>query len=248
MIEEVSPDSPYYKQVVELGDANSKTLGFLPYEAISHAAAEGRVLAYVEDRAVKGYALFGKRARTGDISLTHLCVDHSERGQGIARQLVEGIVERHQHRAAIRLACRKDYDANAMWPHLGFERIGEKPGRSREGLPLVTWIRPIAARTLFEEPEQDDARMVVAIDTNILLDILEQRDFPRFAGAHRRLGRRSRGTGRDGTEPLRTVGSEGQERELRVSAGRVPHLGPHRGGVADETACASGRAFDRPPG
>ena len=178
MIEEVSPDSPYYEQVIELGDANSKTLGFLPYEAISHAAAEGRVLAYVEDGHVKGYALFGKRASTGDISLTHLCVAHSERGRGIARQLVEGIVERHQHRAAIRLSCRKDYDANAMWPHLGFQRIGEKPGRSRQGLPLVTWIRPIAARTLFEEPEQDDARMLVAIDTNILLDILEQRDFP----------------------------------------------------------------------
>ena len=178
MIEEIGPDSPYYKQVVELGDANSKTLGFLPYEAISHAAAEGRVLAYIEDNVVKGYALFGKRARTGDISLTHLCVAHSERGRGIARQLVEGIVERHQHRAAIRLSCRKDYAADAMWPHLGFQRIGEKPGRSRQGLPLVTWIRPIAARTLFEEPEQDDARMVVAIDTNILLDILEQRDFP----------------------------------------------------------------------
>ena len=90
--------------------------------------------------------------------------------------------------------------------------------------------------------------MVVAIDTNILLDILEQRDFPASLALTADWGRRSRGTGRDGTEPLRTVGSEGQERELRVSAGRVPHLGPHRGGVAGEAACASGRAFDFPPG
>jgi len=178
MIEEVSPDSPQYERVVELGNANSSTLGFLPYEAIKQAAADGRVLAYVEDGVVKGYTLFGKRARTGDISLTHLCVDRNERGQGIARELVEGIVERNPHRAGIRLSCRKDYEAHTMWPHLGFQRLGEKPGRGRDRLPLATWWRPIAARTLFDEPEQYDVRMVVAIDTNVLLDILERRDFP----------------------------------------------------------------------
>ena len=65
-----------------------------------------------------------------------------------------------------------------MWPKLGFRRMGEKPGRSQAGHPLVTWWRPIAARTLFDEPQPDDARLVVAIDTNVLLDILEERNFP----------------------------------------------------------------------
>ena len=178
MIEEVSPDSPQYERVVELGNANSSTLGFLPYEAIKQAAADGRVLACVQDGVVKGYTLFGKRARTGDISLTHLCVDRNERGQGIARELVEGIVKRNPHRAGIRLSCRKDYEAHTMWPHLGFRCLGEKPGRGRDRLPLVTWWRPIAARTFWDEPEQEDARMVVAIDTNVLLDLLEHRNFP----------------------------------------------------------------------
>ena len=144
-------------------------------------------------------------------------------GRGIARQLVEGIVERHSHRAGIRLSCRKDYEADAMWPHLGFRRLGEKPGRGRDQLPLVAWWRPIAARTLFDEPEQDDPRMVAAIDTNVLLDILEQRDFPASLGAYGRLGSRSSRTGRDGAEPLRTFEPAGQERGLRVNAGRVPH-------------------------
>ena len=178
MIEAVGPNSPHYQRVIELGNANSKTLGFLPYEAINQAATEGRVLAFVDDGEVKGYALYGKRVRTGDISLTHLCVDQEQRGTGIARELVEDIVNRNPHRAGIRLSCRKDYDANTMWPKLGFQRLGEKPGRSRAGHPLVTWWRPIAAQSLFEEPEQDDTRLLVAIDTNILLDILEQRDFP----------------------------------------------------------------------
>ena len=178
MIEEVSLDSPHYQRVIELGNANSATLGLLPYAAINQAASEGRVLAFVDDGEVKGYTLYGKRVRTSDISLTHLCVDRGERGQGIARALVDGIVERNPHRAGIRLSCREDYDANSMWPHLGFRPLGEKPGRGHDRLPLVTWWLPIAARTLFEEPEQDDARIVVAIDTNVLLDILEQRDFP----------------------------------------------------------------------
>lgn len=178
MIEAVSPGSPHYQRVIELGNANSATLGFLPYEAIKQAADEGRVLAFVEDGEVKGYALFGKRVRTGDISLTHLCVDKDQRGQGIARELVEGIIEGNPHRAGIRLSCRKDYAANDMWPELGFTRWGEKPGRSRAGHLLVTWWRPITAHTLFEDQDHEDARLLVAIDTNILLDILEERGFP----------------------------------------------------------------------
>jgi len=178
MIEEVGPDTPHYQRVIELGNANSVTLGLLPFAAINQAAAEKRVLAFIEDGKVKGYALYGKRVRTSDISLTHLCVDHSQRGRGIARKLVEGIVERNPNRAGIRLSCREDYEAHAMWPHLGFQHLGRKPGRGRDRLPLVTWWRPIAARTLWDEPEQEDARMVVAIDTNVLLDILDERDFP----------------------------------------------------------------------
>ena len=178
MIEAVGAESPHYEQVVALGNANSRTLGHLPFAAINQAAAEGRLLAFVEGSEVKGYALFGKRVRTGDISLTHLCVDRNKRGRGIARQLVEAIVERNPHRAGIRLSCRKDYEAHTMWPQLGFRPLGERPGRGRDRMPLVTWWRPIAAQALFGEFEREDSRLVVAIDTNVLLDILEQRNFP----------------------------------------------------------------------
>lgn len=178
MIVEVSPDSLHYEQVIKLGNANSATLGFLPYEAIRQAAAEGRVLASVKNDEVKGYALYGVRVKTGNISLTHLCIDRSQRGQGIARELVDDIIKRNPQRAGIRLSCRKDYAADAMWPKLEFQRLGERPGRSRAGHPLVAWWRPIAAQTLFGEPEQEETRLVAAIDTNILLDICEKRNHP----------------------------------------------------------------------
>ena len=177
MIETVIPESSHHQRVIELGNANSRTLGFLPYEAIKHAAAEGRVLGFVEDDVVKGYVLFGKRVRTGDISLTHLCVDGSQRGRGIARTLVEGIVERYPQSAGIRLSCREDYEANTMWPELGFESLGKKPGRSKAGHLLEVWWREISAPNLFGILEQEP-RTLVAVDTNILLDILEERDFP----------------------------------------------------------------------
>ena len=54
MIEEVGPDSPCYQRVIELGNACSATLGLLPYAAIHQAAAEGRVLAFIDDDVVKG--------------------------------------------------------------------------------------------------------------------------------------------------------------------------------------------------
>ena len=175
MIEEVTPESPHYERVIELGNQNSKTLGFLPYAAIRDAATEGGVLAFVEGGVVSGYALFAKRVRTGNISLTHLCVDSESRNGGIARALVKEIVERNPNGAGIRLSCRKDYEANAMWPKLGFQELGEKPGRSQARLPLVVWWLPIAAQSLFDEPEDGDERMVVALDTNVILDIAEER-------------------------------------------------------------------------
>lgn len=66
-----------------------------------------------------------------------------------------------------------------MWPKLGFESLGEKPGRSRAQLPLEVWWLPIAALSLFDHLEDDDERIVVALDTNVVLDIAENRErFP----------------------------------------------------------------------
>ena len=220
MIETVSPDSSHYQRVIELGNANSRTLGFLPYAAIKDAAEGDGVLAFVEDGVVQGYALFGKRRRTGDISLTHLCVDGSQRGRGIARNLVEGIVEHYPQRAGIRLSCRKDYPANEMWPKLGFERWGEIPGRRSAGSILVVWWREIAAPSLFGKPEQEP-RTVVAVDTNILLDILDERDFPGVTGTHGGLDQRIYRTGHNRAESLGTGIKAAPGSRLQNGFGRI---------------------------
>jgi len=172
VIQEIKPDSPHYARVVELGDANSKTLGFLPYAAFRDAASKGGVLGYIRNGVVEGYALFARRIRGGHVSLTHLCVGAEHRGSGVARALLEAIVDRNPNSPGIRLSCRKDYDAHNMWPELGFHQWGERRGRSKEGHPLVVWWRPIAALSLFDaEPEVEDDRLVVALDREIFREI-----------------------------------------------------------------------------
>ena len=172
MIEGIKPDSPHYDQVLKLGNANTATLGLLPYEAIRNAAENGGVLGYINNGVVIGYVLFARLVRSGRIRLTHLCVDADHRGSGIARELVEAIVERNPHATGIRLSCRKDYEAHHRWPSLGFQEWGEKPGRSKAGHPLVVWWRPIAALSLFDvQPDVEDDRLVVAVDREIFAEI-----------------------------------------------------------------------------
>ena len=149
----------------------------LPYAVIREAAADGRVLAHVCAGVVRGYALFSRRVRTGDISLTHLCVGQQHRDRGIARSLVEAIVERHPQRAGIRLSCRKDYDAHGMWPELGFTKLGERPGRA--GLPLAVWWRTIAAPSLFDPlPDDEGPRLTIALDGCLAREILQDSESP----------------------------------------------------------------------
>lgn len=181
-IELVEASGTLYDQVTALGDANSATLGHLPYAVFKEAAESERLLAAARDGEVVGYALFALRSRRYEVSLTHLCIRDSERGKGTARSLVEEIAQRHATRRGIRLRCRVDYPAHHMWPRLGFEQWGRRPGRSQAGHELATWWRPLADLSLFDsvvqlpEAATVDDRMVASLDTNIVLDLSEGRN------------------------------------------------------------------------
>lgn len=54
----VESEEPAYAQVIALGDANSSTLGHLPYAVYEEAAESGCLLAAVHGDEVIGYALF----------------------------------------------------------------------------------------------------------------------------------------------------------------------------------------------
>ena len=181
-IEQVDATEPTYEQVVALGDANSATLGQLPYAVFEEAASAGCLLAATRQSDVIGYALFALRKRRHEVSLTHLCVRDDMRGTGAARRLVEEIVRLHPDRRGIRLRCRVDYAAHEMWPQLGFVEWGRRSGRSRAGHMLAIWWLPIADLSLFDaaaplpEAATEDDLIVTVLDTNIVRDLRDGRD------------------------------------------------------------------------
>ena len=169
-------------QAIALGDKNKRTLGFLPHKAYEQASAAGTLLAVVEQGQVMAYALYSLPRQV--VRLTHLCVSGEARGRGLARLLITAISERHADRFGVTLKCRNDYDANGIWPGLGFEKQGEIPGRSRQRYPLSIWWRDHGHPTLFSAAESLGLVRVL-LDLNVFADLESsyQRSEQRESGA-----------------------------------------------------------------
>ncbi len=161
--------------IIELSKRHQKTLGQLPYEAFRLFAAEGRILASMENDEVAAYVIYRVRKRTGVLVLVHLCVDVEHRGVGHADRLVDSVCARHPYAPGLAAWCRADYPAHGRWPSLGFERTGSRRGRGRERARLIHWWRPVNELTLFTYVAEDDETPVAVIDTNVFRDIVEPR-------------------------------------------------------------------------
>lgn len=179
-IQNVPTDSALFRQVIRLAKRNSATLGFLPDQAFVERAEAGRLLGDVDDAAIlRGYVLFD--LPRDEIRLVHLCVEPDYRGLGLARALVADVRARHPLRRGIRLSCRRDFPANDLWPKLDFVPLAEREGRSRLREPLTAWWCDFGHPTLFDVRPALDDRTVVAVDSNILSDLLDEAE----AGAER---------------------------------------------------------------
>lgn len=169
-------DDERVSQVLALWRTQRQWLGFLPTEGFLERAAKGTLIAAVAGTKVVGYVLYDlPRDR---VKLIHLCIDDHHRGRGIARKLVDEVSTRHQDRRGVELRCRRDYPANGTWPELGFVAVQEAPGRSAAGHPLTHWFRTHGHPDLFTfEPGGDpDEPLAVALDHNIVIDLVRVRD------------------------------------------------------------------------
>lgn len=167
---EVEPSSAEFAQVLRLYRQAKSSLGFLPDGGFTERAARGSLLAALHDGRVAGYALFDL---PGDrVKLRHLCVDSRQRGRGVARQLVDELIRRHDDRRSIELACRRDYGLDGMWKALGFHPVHNRPGRSRAGHLLTVWQIDFGHPTLFSAaPLVGD---LACLDQMVLEDLVEQ--------------------------------------------------------------------------
>ncbi|MCY3679112.1 MAG: GNAT family N-acetyltransferase [Gemmatimonadetes bacterium] len=164
----VEPGSELLRDVIELGRANAKTLGFFPEGAFEDYASRGQVLGCVEDGHLAGYVAF--RTRDLTITLVHLCVATNFRRRGIAKTLIDHLSEQLLGFAGILAKCRVDFPANDIWPGLGFTYRNEVSGRAtRRPTKLSVWWLDFGLPDLFSAAPSD--RIVAALDTNVLIDL-----------------------------------------------------------------------------
>ena len=160
--------------VDDLMKRNSRTLGFLPAEAIIDYLHRGHVLgAKIDGERLVGYLLYAPSQNR--FRIVHLCVSQEFQGRGIASQLLEELEGISTTQSAIALSCRRDFPAHSMWPKLGFVSIGEKRGRSVAGHPLTLWHLTLnsgnqMALGLFQAQTTDETVDVI-IDAQVFYDL-----------------------------------------------------------------------------
>ena len=175
-IEQLTPTD--LDAVDELMKRYRRTLGFLPKGALqSYLEQEkGGVLGAKTDAGpLVGYLLYS--ANSSYFRITHLCVLEEYRGQGIAKQLVNDLKDSATTQRSIKLNCRRDFPADALWPRLGFVALDEKPSRSGDGYLLTSWQLTLARGAQLElelfQAKTSSETLDIIIDAHIFFDFDE---------------------------------------------------------------------------
>lgn len=170
------PEADLLTAARKLGDSQARTLGLLPYAAWDEYAAQGRVLCALDttvpnnrspSTGLLGYTAF--RTPRGTIALTHLAVSPTARKRGVARKLVDELRRQHPDLRGISARCRRDYEANNVWPRLGFVAQGDRMGRSGNGHLLTDWWLDFGHPDLLTWQGGTQTTTPVVIDTDIFL-------------------------------------------------------------------------------
>lgn len=166
-----------FEEALILGDANSKTLGFLPKMAFEKYAQENKLIGAYDKNTSElfGYILY--RTSYNKVTIVHLCIDDKHRKKGVAKKLVDYLKTNTKKYQGIRLSCRNDYNINHVWENFNFVPMYEKAGRSKTGLPLTIWWYPHKQTDLFSQVADYELKNKISavIDMNIFIDLKEKR-------------------------------------------------------------------------
>ncbi len=170
--------SKEFKKAVELGDKNSKTLGFLPFVAFEKYAKQNQLIGAFDNNTdeLLGYLLY--RVSYNKVTIVHLCIDEIRRNNNTAKGLVNYLKKNTKQYDGIKLSCRNDYGIDQVWEKFNFVPKKEKRGRSKEGLPLTIWWFPHYQNNLLTQLSEYELnnKIVAVIDMNVFLDIKEERE------------------------------------------------------------------------
>lgn len=171
-------ESAVFENAVQLGDNNSKTLGFLPFVAFEKYAKENQLFGAFDSATNElcGYLLY--RISYNKVTIVHCCIDDKHRNKGLAKTLVDYLKKNTKQYFGIRLSCRNDYGINGLWESLSFVPVKERIGRSKKGLPLTEWWYSHNQTDLFSFVSDYELKnkIIAVIDMNIFLDIKDERN------------------------------------------------------------------------
>lgn len=164
--------------VIGLGDANRNRLGPMPYSGFREAAANGHIVLAIRTsddggESLVGYCLYAPTVRADwYVRIAHLCLAQDARGSGVARRLIDSVMERCPDRLGLRLKCRDDWEAAAKWPSLGFEPVRRRTGRGKTQEPMTEWVRRNdSVANLLTAPEEDPDQLEAGVDNNVYCDL-----------------------------------------------------------------------------
>jgi len=169
----IASDSPYLSEVKVLGKQNSGTLGFIPEGAFDEYATRKTILIALDKNVLRGYLLY--RISRQAVYIVHLCVKKDYRAQGVAKALIDKLVELTKPDCAgIGLRCRRDYEAANVWPKLGFVPETDVCGRGADGKLLTFWWRTHGHADLFTKVAKQtlQSKTAVVIDANVFFDLM----------------------------------------------------------------------------
>lgn len=172
MVRLLGADETLLEKVVSLGDQNAKHLGHFPASCYKREAEANRILVAVSAAdELLGYLLF--RVSRNRCVVQHCCVAAASRRIGVGCRLVDELKRRTTHLDGIVAHCATDFTiAQQFWSSQDFVPIAEKPGRGRVARALTRFFYDHRPGTIFDR--EDDNRIMVAIDTNIVLDWFDE--------------------------------------------------------------------------
>ncbi|MEO8891516.1 MAG: GNAT family N-acetyltransferase, partial [Coleofasciculaceae cyanobacterium] len=172
-IESIDENSPYLQSVISLGDANKATLSFFPEGAFRKHAAKNQIVVAIDSQfRCIGYLLYGASCRYNRITIIHLCITLSSKGKGIARRLVDFLIQITQKYSGIGLTCRRDYQLENFWAKLGFIAKYDEPAKTPKKINTYWWLdhgHPNLFSTAADY--RRESKLCVIIDTNIFFNL-----------------------------------------------------------------------------
>ena len=168
--------SPYLEDVIKLASANTINLGFLPKGVFIERARQRCLLVTLDNRdKFLGYLLYGISQKKMLAYIVHLCVTPQYRKKGVAAHLVQKLkdVTKNSLRG-IRVHCRRDFEANKIWPNLGFTAIDDIRGRGKTETTLNVWWLDHGHPTLFTLISNQTANPKASMDASVMYQLQER--------------------------------------------------------------------------